>query len=112
MNRRTQLLDYMSGLYVPKSKNNEFSQLVKIVCENDYRPINENDSGKMFRDCLIIETKGRGLYETYQSHKICRIDVGEVGGSMANVAIYENDISPVKPMKINKGNIRINLPNE
>ena len=112
MNRRNELLAFISGLYIPVGKREEYATLRNIVLENDYRPIQDCDSMTMKKDCLIIETHGRGLYETFQGFHVTRVDIGEVGEKFADVAIYYPDIEFVIPQRIAKSNIKINVPNE
>lgn len=108
--RRFQLSEFMSNIYIPVSKTEDYHKIMKIIGENDYRSIQIEDSGKTFLDCLVIETKGRGKYETFQGYSIARIDIGEVTENMADIAIYPNDGTTVKPLKVKRGNIKINLP--
>lgn len=108
--RREELIKFVDSLYCPANSRDEVALLRKIVSENDYRPIEESDAGKMFNDCLIIETKGTGSRETYNDFYICRVDVGEVGPKMADVAIYFTDSGIATPRRISKNNIRVNIP--
>lgn len=112
MTRRTQLFNFLEGLYVPVSLRDEFAQLLAIVRENDYRAIEARDSNKSFNDCLIIETKGRGKWETYSEFYICRVDVGQVKKSMVDVAVLPNGSSRFAPKRVNCANIKINIPND
>lgn len=111
MTRKERLWNFIDSLYCSSSKYEEKAKLRRIVFENDYRSIEESDSGKMFRDCLIIETKGRGAYETFQGFKVCRVDIGAVGPTMADIAIFY-DSTIATPQRVARGNIKINLPNE
>ena len=109
MTRRTQLNNYIDKLYIPVSLREKAAQLRRIVAENDYRSIESKDYGSMHENCLIIETSGRGLRETFAGYKIARVDAGKVGPEMADIAIIENGSNLATPMKVNKKNIRINL---
>ena len=109
MTRREELTYFLNKLYCPVDKTAKLAQLRAIVAENDYRAIDEGDKNKMFRDCLIIETKGKGSRETFQDYLITRVDIGEVGSATASIAIYK-DINLVTPLKVSKDNIKINLP--
>lgn len=111
LTRKEKLLNFISSLYIPSGKREEKARLMRIVLENEYRAIEESDSGKMFRDCLIIETKGRGVYETFHGFKVCRVDIGAVGPTMADIAIFY-DSTIATPQRVARGNIKINLPNE
>lgn len=111
MTRRTQLMNFIEQIYKPVGSLEDVAQLRRIVAENDYREIRETDAGKMFRNCLVIETAGRGLRETYQSFYICRVDVGKVSKEMAEIAIYYKGSDYVAtPCRISRKNIRINVP--
>lgn len=108
--RMTELVEFLNKIYVPVDLKTTHSQLMKLLYENDYRKIENADSGKTFSNALVIETKGRGLYETFKGYSISRVDIGRVSKTMVDIAIYSNDGTPVKPIRINKGNIKINLP--
>ena len=109
MTRREQLTYYLNKLYCPVDKTAKLAQLRAIVAENDYRAIEETDNNKMFRDCLIIETKGKGSRESFQDYLITRVDIGEVGSATASIAIYK-DNNLVTPLKVARDNIKINIP--
>lgn len=108
--RRSELFEFIEGLYVPKQLQDEFAKLRTIIYENDYRGITLDDRYTMHNDCLIIETKGKGAYETFKGFYIARVDVGSIGKDMANIAIYKPGINLAEPLKVLKGNIRINIP--
>ena len=109
---RARLYEYLTGLYVPVSKREEFAQLLKIVNENDYKFIEDLDEKQIFRDSLVIETLGCGIRETFKGYKICRVDVGKVGVKMADIAIFENGCDLAIPKRVAKGTIKINLLRE
>lgn len=109
---RARLYEYLTGLYVPVSKREEFAQLLKIVNENDYKSIEDLDEKQNFRDSLVIETLGCGIRETFKGYKICRVDVGKVGVKMADIAIFENGCDLAIPKRVAKGTIKINLLRE
>lgn len=105
------LAKYLKRLYVPKEHKEAYNNVWRIIWENPYRGIKEDDAGRYFLDCLIIETKGKGAYETFQGYKVCRVDVGSVRDTLVDIAIYSNDSSAiVTPMRVKRGNIKINLP--
>lgn len=108
--RMNELRKFIDKIYVPVGLRTDYLLLLKLLNENDYKAVDESDEGKMYPNALIIKTKGRGLYETFQGYKICRIDVGHVSKTMTDIAVYESDDTPVIPMRISKGNIKINLP--
>lgn len=110
MNRREELLNFLDSIYVPVPLREEVLILKRIIRENDYRAIEEKDAGTMHEHALIIETKGRGTRESYSSFLITRLDVGNVGAEMADVAIYtKGDSYMAKPKRINRKNIKINV---
>lgn len=109
MTRREELREYLNKIYCPVNKTAKMAQLWQIIAENDYRAIEEQDKNKMFLDCLIIETKGKGERETFQDYLITRVDIGEVSNATASIAIYK-DINLVTPLKVSRLNIKINLP--
>lgn len=111
MTRRTQLNNFLDLIYKPVGLTGEIAQLRRIISENDYREIREDDTGKMFKNCLIIETAGRGLRETYKAFYIARVDIGNVGAEMADIAIYYNGSDfPATPRRVGRKNIKINIP--
>ena len=109
MTRRDELNAFLDSLYVPAGLREEVEQLRLIVRENDYRAIESKDTGKMFKDCLVIHTTGKGNRETYFGFHICRVDIGAVGSKMAEIAIHYID-SVTTPRRVAKTNLKINIP--
>lgn len=110
LRRNTELNDFIEGLYVPVKYREEIDLLRKLIASQEYRAIEESDAGKSFPDCLVIDTKGRGLRETYSDFTVSRVDVGDVGSEYANIAIYYKGSDLATPKRISKKNIRINIP--
>ena len=110
ISRMNEIREFLNKVYVPVGLKVDYLNLLSVINYGDFRRIEDSDEGKSFQNALVIYTKGRGLYETFQGYKVCRVDVGHVSNTMADVAIYESDVLPVKPLRINKGNIKINLP--
>ena len=110
MTRRDKLIDFIDSIYFPVSLSEEKYTLLAIIRENDYRGIEEKDANKQFADCLIIETKGRGARESYSEYRICRVDVGEVGPVMADIAVYNHGACLATPKRVKRNNIRFNIP--
>ena len=106
--RMKELYAFLKRIYVPVDLKRLHAKLMNLVANVEFRAIDKSDSGYTYENALVIETKGRGLYETFKGYSLCRIDVGEVGNSMADIAIHDDSI--IKPLRINKGNIKINLP--
>lgn len=109
MNRREELLEFLDKIYIPVDKLNDVAILTRIVLENDYRAISEEDANTMKTDCLVIHTKGRGLRETFAGFSITRIDIASVSESMATIAIYNQDSNRFEPQRIKRMNKRINI---
>ena len=109
MTRKTELLNFLDDIYIPVYKRGEWSILRKIILENDYRTIEEADANKMYNDCLVIQTKGRGKRETFAGYLITRIDIGEVNEKYADIAYYL-DSNLACPKHIARKNIKFNLP--
>lgn len=113
MTRRERLIDFIDSLYCPVAYRDEVALLKKIAAENDYRGIEKKDQNTMHEQSLIIETKGRGSRETYSCFYICRVDVGEVGEEMADIAIfYKDDSCLATPRRVSRKNIKINILDE
>ena len=109
MTRRTQLNNFIDSLYIPVSLRGQAAQLRRIIAENDYRPIGDEDADTMREHCLIIETKGKGLRQSFAAYHVCRVDIGEVGPDMADIAIYYEGSYKVLPKRVNRKNIKINI---
>ena len=111
MTRRIQLLQFLESIYVPVSLMEKHAELLRIVNENDYRGIEKYDEGHVFMNALVILTKGRGKFESFQGYRITRVDVGRVGKEFADLAIFDG-MNLASPVRIGKTNIKINLPSE
>lgn len=109
MNRREELLNFLDKIYIPVDKLADVANLTKIILENDYRPIEEQDTNTMKTDCLIILTKGKGLRETFSGYDITRIDIANVSEAMATIAIYNKDSNRFEPQRIKRTNKRVNI---
>ena len=107
--RKDRLLDFIDRIYTPRALTAQINELRRIVLNGNFRAIEEQDAHTMHENCIVIETKGRGKYETFKNYYVCRVDIGDVGPVMADVAIYY-DINFASPQRVNKGNIKINLP--
>ena len=107
--RKDRLIDFIDRIYTPRALTAKINELRRIVLNGKFRAIEDQDAHTTHENCIVIETKGRGSYETFKNYYICRVDVGDVGPVMADVAIYY-DINFASPQRVNKGNIKINLP--
>ena len=111
MTRRNQLLQFLESIYVPVSLIAKHAELLRIVNENDYRGIEKYDEAHVFMNALIISTKGRGKFESFQGYQITRVDVGRVGKEFADLAIFDG-MTLAKPTRVSRTNIKVNLPSE
>ena len=111
MTRRIQLLKFLESIYVPVSLIEKHAELLRIVNENDYRGIEKDDEGRIIINALVISTKGRGKFESFQGYRITRVDVGRVGKEFADIAIFD-DMNLASPTRVSKTNIKVNLPSE
>ena len=109
MNRKDELTTYLLNLYVPTKLKDSFESLLNLLKTYDPREINESDAHQMRLSCLVILTRGKGERESYQGYRISRIDFGDVGAKFADIAIF-NDSDLAEPTRIDKRNIKINLP--
>lgn len=109
MTRREKLREFIYSLYCPICMQDNRAMLLKIIAENDYRGITQYDENKMFRDCLLIFTKGKGERETYAGYQVTRVDIGSVGNIYADIAIYYDSFL-ASPRKIARANLRLNIP--
>lgn len=111
MNERNKAVyDFVKGLYCPASLSEEYEQLKFDLCYVPLREIRKEDSNTIVRDCLIIKTKGRGKRETFKGSECCRVDIGEVGPKLVDLAIYYNGSNLATPRRVSRDNIRINIP--
>ena len=109
MNKRNEeILNYVDSLYIPTGKILEVRNLYELLASRPYRAIDNDDSGKMFPDALVIETKGRGSRETFRGYKIVRVDIGRVREKYAEIVLYD-DIGLAIPKRIDKENIKLNI---
>ena len=110
MERRIELLNFLNEIYCSRDNAPSLIQCKKIVMENDYRGIKDEDENTMKQDCLIIYTTGKGKMTSYAGYAITRVDIGKVSDTFAEVAIYL-DSGIASPQRISKGNKRLNIPN-
>lgn len=111
MTRRIQLLKFLESIYVPVSLIEKHAELLRIVNENDYRGIEKYDEAHVFMNALVISTKGRGKFESFQGYRITRVDIGKVGREFADIVIFDG-MTLATPKRVSKTNIKVNLPSE
>ena len=92
--KRDQMLDFITGLYIPKDKVDNYDGLVKYLHADtmlNFRSPNSNDAFKSRYRCLIIEVKGDSKWRTFQNWAIKYVDFNHVGKTYAEAYIYDLD---------------------
>lgn len=110
--RNEEIREYLKNIYIPVAARETYMRLLDILQENTYREISSIDEGKILHDSLIIETKGKGERETFQNYTIARVDVGKVGDTYIDIAIYNIDSQSFYPIRVKKDTIKISVLNQ
>mgnify|MGYP006872989162 CR=1 FL=1 len=109
MTRNERIERFLDSIYIPKAKLGEFAKLLRIAKENDYREIEESDSGKSFEFALYIKTNGRGARSSFDTFHILRVDVGNVSAEYADIALFLPE--GIIPKRMSRRNIKLSLLN-
>ena len=91
MNVRERLQEYLARLYVPRDKEEEFEKLNSFLKAVDIRAPNKNDAHKSRFTILLIQSKGKGSRETFQSYSVKYVDFDTIGEKYALAYIYDSE---------------------
>lgn len=91
MNVKERLNAFLNRLYIPKRNKDSFEKLKEFIAKVSIRAPNANDAHKSRYTILIIETKGKGTRETFDSWFVRFVDFDTIGEKYALAYIYDSE---------------------
>ena len=88
---REQVNAFLARLYVPKKAMESYKTLKEFLSSVTIRSPTGRDAHKTRFMMVLIETKGKGARETYQSYDVRFVDFDTIGKRYANAYVYDSD---------------------
>ena len=109
MNKRKENLgEFLNSIYCPKSKKEEMEKLLDFLKNVEIRGIAKSDFKKIRLSALVISTKGKGEWETFDSWSVKFLDLNHVSDVFAEVYLYDNE-GRGHPTKIRVDNPKVSI---
>lgn len=105
MTRKEKTLMFLGKVYVPTKSRDKLQDLIHYLDDKEIRELTPRDEFKEF-DVLIIETRGKSLYETFQGWRVDHIYTGAIGKRFADIAVAGMNYMP---LHIGRGNLKISI---
>lgn len=88
MDKKERMLRFVNSLYVPVNKREDCAKMLEFMANNSLRDIEADDAHDVGVRLLIIETRGKGQYETFDAWSIMRADFDAIGTKYASAYVY------------------------
>lgn len=79
MDVKKELMEYLKGLYLPKSKQKSMVELLDLLKRIKLRLPCKDDAYRIGMVTLIIRTQGKGTRESFQGYETMFVDFDKVG---------------------------------
>lgn len=99
MEKKERMLRFLNSMYVPKAKTDDFVKMLEFMANHDLRDVEREDTDKVGVDVLVIDSAGRGKFETFHGWIILKADFDKVSSTYANVYLYQEG-SRGKPRRV------------
>ena len=91
MNVNQKVIEFVKGLYIPKSKRSTVIQLLDYLDIVKVRKIETNDHHTIKLSVLLIFTKGKGKRETFEDYQVIYADFDNIGRKYALAYFYDSE---------------------
>lgn len=88
MDKKERMLRFINSLYIPVNKREDCARLIEFIANNPLRDIEADDAHDVGVKLLMIETRGKGQYETFDEWTIMRADFDAIGIKYASAYVY------------------------